>query len=249
MRLTVVGSSASYAGPGQACSGYLVASGSTRVLLDCGNGSLANLARVIDPTGLDAIFISHRHPDHFLDLFAMQALVRYAPSGPLPPVTLYAPDGLLDAMACVLDGRGQDDMLAAFEAPPFVAGVAVSVGDLDVTPMPVDHVEDTYALRVRGPRGLLCYTSDSRLGPEVLDATAGADVLLAEATLPQAYAGRAPHMTAAEAGTLAAEIGASKLVLTHLWPTSDREQMLADARTTFAGEIVLAAEMLEVAIP
>jgi ribonuclease BN (tRNA processing enzyme) len=249
MRLTVVGSSASYAGPGQACSGYLVTSGRTRILMDCGNGSLANLAKVIDPGELDAIFITHRHPDHFLDMFAMQALLRYAPSGPAAPVALYSPDGLLDAMACVLDGRGHDDMLAAFVATPFVTGVAVNVGDLAVTPVLVDHVDDTYALRVQNADGLLCYTSDSRFGQAALEAAAGADVLLAEATLPQEYAGRAPHMTAAEAGTLGREVGAHRLVLTHLWPTNDRDRTLADARDTFSGEVVLATEMLEVAIP
>ena len=51
----------------------------------------------------------------------------------------------------------------------------------------------------------------------------GADLLLAEATLPEAYAGAAPHMTASQAGELAREAGARALVLVHVWPTNDRD--------------------------
>ena len=79
MRLTVLGSSASYAGPGQASAGYLIEGGDARVLFDCGSGVLAKLQRVADPHGLDAIFITHGHPDHFVDLYGFQALLRYAP--------------------------------------------------------------------------------------------------------------------------------------------------------------------------
>jgi ribonuclease BN (tRNA processing enzyme) len=76
----------------------------------------------------------------------------------------------------------------------------------------------------------------------------GADVLLAECTFEMRYAGRGPHLTPAEAAALAAESGASLLVLTHIWPTADRDQLLADARSAFAGEVLLAEELLTVNI-
>jgi ribonuclease BN (tRNA processing enzyme) len=246
MRLTIVGSAASYAGPGQACSSYLITTKAARVLLDCGNGSLANLARVVDPLALDAIFVTHRHPDHFLDLFALQAAIRYAPSGPerVAPIPLYGPEGLYESMSCLLDGRGQDDLHAAFSCSHLEAGRPVVVGDITVTPMPVDHIPGTFALRVANGPVTLCYTSDSRFGPLVLDAARGADVLLCEATLPAQYAGKAPHMTAEEAGRLGQTAGVRSLVLTHVWPTADRAALLDDARRTFAGDVTVATEML-----
>lgn len=250
MRLVVLGAAASYAGAGQACSSYLIETPAARILIDCGNGSLANLAKVADPLALDAVFITHRHPDHFLDLLALQAAIRYAPSGPaaVSPVPLFAPRGLQDSIACILDGRGQDDFNAAFAYSPLRPGEEVAVADARVTPMPVEHIPDTFALRVACNGSLLCYTSDSRFGRSVLEAADGAHLLLSEATLPQAYAGKAPHMTAEEAGTLAARAGAKRLLLTHLWPTADREELLAAARRTFAGEVGLATEMLSVEV-
>jgi ribonuclease BN (tRNA processing enzyme) len=246
MRLTVLGASASYAGAGQACAGYLVEADGTRVLLDCGNGVLSNLGRIVDPTKLDAIFITHSHPDHFLDLFTLQAAIRYAPSGPVPvgPVPLYAPEGLYERMRCLHDERGLEDMEAAFTCDLLEAGPAITVGPLTVTPMPVEHIPETYALRVSEGGSVLCYTSDSRPGLLVEEAASGADVVLAEATLPAEYAGKAPHMTAEEAGRLAVTAGARRLVLTHLWPTADRDELLASARRAFAGEVSLATEMM-----
>lgn len=250
MRLTVAGSAASYAGAGQACSSYLVECAGTRLLLDCGNGSLSNLAKVTDPLTLDAIFITHRHPDHFLDLLALQAAIRYAPSGPtaVGPVPLYAPPGLAERIGCLLDERGLEDFHASFAARTLEPASVVTIGEMRVTPMPVEHIPDTFALRVACDGVTLCYTSDSRFGAPALQAAAGADVLLCEATLPAEYAGRAPHMTAEEAGKLAETSGAKRLVLTHLWPTADRDELLAGARRTYSGDVVLATEMLTVEI-
>lgn len=243
--MTVLGSAASYAGAGQACAGYLVRSGDTSLLLDCGNGVLANLAEVLDPLALDAVVISHRHPDHVLDLVCLQSLLRYAPQGPAPALPLYGPPGLMDRLGCMHDDAGRADLAESFVPFDLVAGSAVAFGELEVTPYAVDHIDPTFALRVRDAAGTMCYTSDTRLGPAVLEAASGCDLLLADATLPEAYAGRAPHMTARECGRLAGEAGAGTLVLTHVWPTNDREEMASQAREAFGGRVLLAEESAE----
>jgi ribonuclease BN (tRNA processing enzyme) len=248
MRLTVLGSCASYADSGRACSGHLVESGGKRVLLDCGNGALANLSRACDPTTLDAVFISHAHPDHFVDIYALQALLRYAPDGPAPAVPLYTPEGLFERMSCLLTSRGAREMAEAFVPAVLTAGSPVDIGGLTVTPRPVSHGEASFALVTDARGSRLAYTADTAPGDLVEAAATGADVLLAEATLPAGHAGAAPHMTAAEAAGVAARAGAHTLVLTHMWPTTPREAILAEAEAVFAGEVLLADEMLSVEI-
>lgn len=243
MRLTVLGSSASYAGPGQACAGVLVECEDASVLLDCGNGALVNLARVADPLALDAVFVSHPHPDHFLDLYALQALLRYAPAGPAPALPLHLPAGLFGRMGALLSERGRAELAEAFRVRELAPGVRVEVGDLMVTPTRVEHVEESFALVVEGPRGRVCYTGDTASGPAVLEAARGCDLLLAEATLPERYAGRAPHMTAREAGELARAADVGRLVLTHIWPTTDREAILDEAAEAFSGPVAVASEL------
>lgn len=244
MRLTVLGSAASYAGPGQACSGYLVRTETTSLLLDVGNGVLANLARVMDPLELDAVFVTHAHPDHILDIYALQALLRYAPSGPAAALDVFGPPGLCRQLHGILSEHGSRELDEAFVFHDLVPRQTVTVGDIGVTPRPVTHVDATFALVVDGcDDGSLCYTSDSALDHEVRAAAQGCSLLLAEATLPERFAGAAPHMTASEAGRLAAEAGAGRLLLTHIWPTNDRDETLAAARAEYTGAVEIAREL------
>lgn len=242
MRLTVLGSSASYAGPGQACAGYLVQTPDTAVMLDCGSGALANLSSVIDPLALDAVFISHAHPDHFLDLYSLQALLRYAPEGPADPLPLCLPANLFKAMGCFLSDRGNSELAAAFSTHDMRDGETVTVGDLLVTPRRTDHTDESFALVISDGASTLCYTSDTAPGDTALRLATGCDLLLAEATLPEEYRGAAPHLTAIEAAELARDAGAGQLVLTHVWPTNDRDAMLAHAAAVFDGPVSVARE-------
>lgn len=243
MRLTVLGSSASYAAAGRACAGYLVRDGGVAVLLDCGNGSLSNLTRVADPLSLGAVIITHEHVDHFADLYALQAALRYASSGPAAALPLYLPAGLFDRIGAVLNERGRAELAEAFIVHELAAGVPFTVGGLTITSHEVDHVEPTFALRITDGICTFAYTSDTAPGAAVRDVASGAYLLLAEATLPAAYAGRAPHMTPAQAGELARDAGVRVLVLTHLWPTIDRAVALAEARAAFGGKIIIAEEL------
>lgn len=243
MRLTVLGSAASYPDAGRACAGYLVETDRTRVLFDCGHGVLSNLGRVMDPTRLDAVFISHAHVDHFADVYALQAALRYAPDGPLPRMPLHLPGGLFERMAALLTEHGAEQFPGAFGPVVLAEGVPVTVGDIAVTPRAVDHVEPTFALLAEADGARLCYTSDTATGPAVTGAAAGADVLLAEATLPPAYENRARHMTPAQAAALAQASGARTLVLTHLWPTVDRAGAAREARSHFGGHVIVADEL------
>jgi len=68
MKLTVLGCSGSYPGPGGAASGYLVEADGTRIWLDAGSGTLANLQRHIGLDAVDAVVLSHEHPDHWADI-------------------------------------------------------------------------------------------------------------------------------------------------------------------------------------
>ncbi len=243
MRLTVLGSSASYAGPGQACAGYLVSTESTHILLDCGNGALANLGRVMDPLELDALFVTHGHPDHFLDVYSLQALLRYAPDGPAPAMPLYLPSGVRGQLDGILSERGRAEMADAFLANALSPGVDVAIGDLVVTPVGVSHSDGALGLSVSDGWRRIFYTADAALTDELAVSARGCDLLLAEATLPERYRGAVAHMTAAEAGTLAARADAGRLVLTHIWPTTDRRAILDEARAVFSGEVTVAEEL------
>lgn len=249
MRLTVLGSGASYPGAGHACAGYLVEIGEIRVLLDCGNGSVSNLARVCEPERLSAVFITHAHVDHFADLYVLQAALRYAPQGPAPALDLFVAEGVLDSVLAPLSEHGRREMGEAFVTHGLTATTPTHIGDLSVTPVPVTHAANTFALAVDACGARLFYTSDAVLDDALVAAASGANVLLADATLPDGFAGRAPHMTPAQAGALASTVGAGTLILTHLWPSVDREVASREAARFFDRRIIVASELLAIDIP
>src|SRR5262245_26342450 len=91
MELTILGASAATPNPGDASAGYLVTSGQTAILIECGSGVLSKLRTQIDPRTLSAVVISHVHADHLLDLVALRYGLKYAPPGPGAPIPLYLP--------------------------------------------------------------------------------------------------------------------------------------------------------------
>lgn len=246
MQLTVLGSSASYAGADHACSGYLVESEGTTVMIDCGNGTLANAGQIADVTSLDAVLISHAHTDHFLDLYALEAALRFAPEGPVGSLPIHLPAGLWERMTSLLTASGAEHLAAAFEPHVLVAGEVLHFGDITITAHAVDHDGATCGFVIETDGAKIGYTADTRDGEAVRALAKGCDVLLAECTLPTEYAGAAPHLTPGEAGRLAKDAGVELLMLTHLWPTADHERMLREAKEAFGGETVLADELMTI---
>lgn len=243
MRLTVLGSSASYAGPGQACSGYLVEHGENSLLMDCGNGVVSNLGQVADPLSLDAVLLTHGHPDHVADIYALQALLRYAPEGPREPLDLWVPAGVFERLGALLSERGRAELAEAFVVHELVENETLMVGEIAVTPVRVEHSEETFGLVIETEDGKrMGYTSDTKPCHSALRVAASVNLLLAEATLPERYRGHAPHLTTMEASGLAREAGATRLVLTHVWPTNDREEMLEIATNTYGRGVTVARE-------
>ena len=110
MKLTIIGASGSFPGPGSPASCYLLTAegvaedGVTprtwRILLDLGNGALGVLQRYVELEDLDGILLSHLHPDHFMDLCGMHVAIRWNPAGwDRGRLPVYGPAGTADRIA------------------------------------------------------------------------------------------------------------------------------------------------------
>jgi ribonuclease Z len=99
------------------------------------------------------------------------------------------------------------------------------------------------------------FIMDTRLCDAAFELAEGADMLVCESTFADADAGLARdygHLTAGQAGRIAAESGARLLVLTHFsqrYESTRDSQLAADAAAAFGGEIVLAADLDKIEVP
>jgi ribonuclease BN (tRNA processing enzyme) len=252
MRLTVLGSCASQPGPGDACSGYLVSSGETHVMLDCGSGTLGPLQRHVDLEDLRAIVVSHLHPDHYIDLVALRYGRTYGVAG-ARPIDVYLPPGGIAQLGRLAEALSSTTPFwdAALRLHEYEPGVPLELGDLTARPHEVRHGIRSFGMRVEDGARVLAYSSDTVMCDALVPLAQGADVFLVEATL----AGGAPqhhdpvtHLSAEEAAQVATRAEAQRLVLTHFWYTADRSRAVVEAQRGFAGEVYAAASGLVIEV-
>jgi ribonuclease BN (tRNA processing enzyme) len=96
--------------------------------------------------------------------------------------------------------------------------------------------------RIEADGQVLAYTGDSGPTHHIETLAKDADLLLAEATWQDRDDLLPFHMSARQAADHARAAGAGRLVLTHIWPTLDREVSLAQASEEWDGPIELATE-------
>ena len=240
MRLTVLGCSGTYPAPGSPCSGYLVEHDGFRLVLDMGNGALGRLQEHCDVHDVDAVWISHLHGDHCLDLVPWSYALRYHPAGQRAPLPVYGPPGLAERVASAYEAPPQDGLAEVYDYTVVGEG-SRTIGPFTVTAAPVTHPVEALAVRLTAAGRSLVYSGDTGRSDALVALAQGCDLLLCEASWasdPEPPPGI--HLTGREAGEHAAGAGAAQLVLTHLMPYADPDVVLGEARETFAGPIVLA---------
>lgn len=246
MDVTVLGSSAAWPGPGRASAGFLLRHEGVSVALDLGIGTLANLQLHIAHEQLDAIVVTHEHLDHCLDLYAL-TVARVFHAVPLAPLPFYALPGVFERVAVLETDEQREEMRALFDVRPMEPGSTFTVGPLRVSTRLLPHLVPNLGLRVEADGQTVAYTGDTGPSEEIHALARDVDVLVSEASWEtEDDALVSGHLSAAQAGGHAARAGARRLVLTHFWPTVDRERSLEHAGEAFGGEVLLAEEGLRI---
>ena len=242
--LTVLGSAGSHTGPGLACSGYLVRANGTQLLVDCGNGSSANLQRLTRFDELDAILITHRHVDHCVDMVGMFYAMRFHPDGPRS-IDLYAAPEVMDVLNGLLSGDSALEFREVFRVTEVTGGDHLELGPMRIDLADSVHPVPTVSVRVEVEGRSIVYSSDSAGGPQLVELARGADLFLCEATWQGDAADYPPdmHLTARDAGRIGTEAEVERLVLTHVLGSLDRSVTLEEARETFDGDLTLAQDL------
>lgn len=243
-QVTVLGSCGAFPEPGRACSGFAVDWDGFRLVLDLGYGTLPRLLDHWPDGAVDAVAITHEHPDHCVDLHGLFRMRLYGEhDGPRLP--LFCPPGVLDR----LSGLEPDvDLDAVFDLHPLPG--SYRVGPFDLSGRSLPHFVPNSGIRLEADGIAVAYSGDT--GPTAALAELGSDVdlFIVEATDRDGETDRPTRnlLTAAEAGLWARRAGARRLLLTHFWPGNDRVAAVTAARAEFDGVVLAADEGLRVAL-
>ncbi len=244
MDLLVVGCGAAYPNqPGNASSTYVVTLAGRHLCLDLGQGGFAGLAGRLEPSTIEAVVISHLHPDHFIDLVPLRHYLRYE-FAPARRVRVVAPAGLVER----LDGLLAEPGFAAqsLDVEPRRTGTQ-AIGPFLLESILVTHTDESYAVRVSatadpGGPGLV-YSGDCGRAADLLPLVRPGDTLLCEVAFGP---GPVPvgdlHLDGPAVGALAAATRPARVLLTHLQMGHDPAATLDAVRAAFDGAVALVAD-------
>ena len=193
---------------------------------------MSNLQRFIQLDEVDAVVITHEHPDHWSDLEGLAIAFKWGLRRDGPAV--FAPEGLQTMMRV---GTAAD----VFTWHSISESREVSLEEVKLSFSRTDHSVPTFAVRAECQGRKFGYSADT--GPRWRLAALGTDLDLAlcEATFLADKEGTVQHMSARQAGTSAAEAGVKRLVITHLMPGVDKHAAAEEASRSFGVAVDVAA--------
>ena len=237
---------------GDAANSYLAVVREGRYwLIDCADSPIPRLRRAgLDPLAVQGVIITHFHPDHvyglpafLLGLFLLRA---YQDLLPAPPLPIYARPEVLTqvrGMVALFESQGWlDEMSILYRAVPAEVGAEVATDDdFRITAAPTKHSAPSLAVRFerRDTGAAFVYSSDTAPCPAMRILARDAALLFHEATGESVT-----HTMPADAGAVAAEVGAERLILIHYHNNAETmQQLVPEAQRAFDGPVALAKEL------
>lgn len=255
MRITVLGGLGASPTARQGCSGYVLEDAGFRLLVDPGYATIQPLLDLMTAAAVDAVWVSHGHPDHCADLQPLLRIRTQSTGAGTPPAStaalpIFAPVGAL-APLLSLDQPGMVD--DAYVLHEVADGDKFAIGPWRCMVRTLPHMVPNLGIRIWAGDGdgtsdgaTVAYTGDCGPSDAVAELARDADLLIANATFPDEVPGpRAANLsTARQAGAYARAAGARSLLLTHQWPGLDPAGHLAAAGREFDGPIHVATPNL-----
>lgn len=248
MKLVVLGSGTCVPSLKRNAPGYYLESGDKQLLIDCGSGTLLQLERANKSyKGIDAVFLTHLHPDHVSDLMPLIHALLATPGLTREDELLIAgPRGVKKFYErCILSLLRKPQ---TFKIQVKEGKDTLSLGAIRIFSKRTVHAQNSIAYRFEEGGKSLVMTGDADYDEGLVELAHGTDLLVTDCSFPDEM--KVPgHMTPKECAKLAKEAGVKKLLLSHIYPAPypdiDRAK---SCRDIFDGEVVLAEDLLEIEI-
>lgn len=249
MKLTILGSSDFRLEYPLASAGYVLQTANTTLKLDFGRGNLVNMAHAgIDWKTLDAVLLTHMHPDHISDLFQyLQVFAHLNHTGEIKKqIALYGPRGFETFF-----DHFRRMIITSWDVIPTARDLfddKITIGDCTVTTLPMQHSIDNVGYRIESGGRVLCYTGDTEMHDNLITLAHNAHALLVECSGTN-DAPAPGHMRPTDIARVAREAGVRKVILTHYPGNPEtRAQLVAAVKAECAAEVIGSNDLMTIDI-
>ena len=259
MTLTILGSGAALPIGARRCSAQALNIGGFKLLIDCAEGTQDRIRyNHLRLQTLGTIIISHLHGDHFFGLPGLLSTMHLC--GRTEPVTIVAPRGARQVIETTFELTGNHiGFDIEWHELDFDQGMQRILENrrCTVDAFPIVHSVPTYGFRITeanraaGRERTDVYCCDTAYTDDLLPYIAGADLLCLECTFANELADLArdrQHLTAGQAGRLAALAGARQLLLTHISARYREPEVLIEQASAEFENVVMAADNMRLEI-
>lgn len=275
--VTILGSGAALPTGRRRCSAQVVNINGFKMLLDCAEGTQDRIRQHhLKLQSLGTILISHLHGDHFFGLPGLLSTMHLC--GRTEPVTVVAPKGARQVIETTFDLTGNHiGYPISFVEMDFAEGLhrVFECPRCTVDAFPILHSVPTYGFRItevprsgerrvesgerrtesgertlRSPR-VYTYCCDTEYNESLVPYMQGADLLCLECTFADDLADLArqrQHLTAGQAGQLAAQAQPKQLLLTHISARYHEPDLLLQQATAHFPDTTVATDGLVVEV-
>jgi len=227
------------------------------VLVDCSGSPYQKILKAgLDPVRVSSLIVTHRHVDHVYGIPSLAHNMGLA--GRRATLRVYALPETMRVLRGFMDLFPLEEKMpyriALIEVPPKEGHEVLQARGFRVLSTPVRHGAPNIGLRMEfdspDERGCVVYSSDTGPCPSLIALARNAEVLIHEATFPHSEAARAAadgHTTGYQAGEVARQAGAKRLILCHLGagPSGREDALQQEAMQSFGGRVELPEELRE----
>lgn len=255
MEVKILGTVSPHCHKSKNCPGFLISEGSSKVLLDCGNGITSELNPEKDLENL-TIIISHLHKDHYGDLLSLAyttfvlhnlGILKEKVKVHLPKPNYKSEEDTYTNLlgqkvtkaveSTINDYRfltnlGTEQYL---EFKTYDENAKMHIGSLELEFARNPHQVTTYSTKVTTPFSSIVYSSDTGYQGNILtDFARNTDLLICETTyLKDQLRKTDNHLYTYEAGEIAKQAQPQQLLLTHFYPEISKDLYLQETKKIF----------------
>ena len=224
---------------------FAVTEGGSSLLIDAsGSPTHSLLSSGINPLDLDALVLTHAHPDH---LYAFPALIHslwlMKREKPLSIVTYQETAAKARQLGDVFDLLTRTNL---FPIDWYILdeGIVEHIPGIRIELFPVEHSVATSGVKCVTASASLVYSADTRPSPHIIQAAEGADILIHETSGSESHEkdlNVVGHSSARQAGETAQKAGVKTLYLCHFDPRHgiSPQRLQQEAQRMFQGNVVI----------